>query len=134
MEASDVIRLPDLRENVRAAVREVVRDLDGRPHVLWRVTLTGWVFPGRDSKPFMLIGDAVSDFVDLTPDGIAHGYFSRQVPAAKRVSFGYGRVVRWDFDIPVDPDVERLDRRRLPDGVVDAFGDDEGREIPRGRG
>lgn len=132
MEASDVIRLPDLRENVRATVREVVRDLDGVPHVLWRLTLTGWVFPGRANKPFMLVGDAVSDFVRLTPDGVAHGYFRRPLPAAERVSFGYGRVVKWDFDVAVDPEVPRLDRRRLPEGVVDPYGEGPRRVRPVG--
>ncbi|HEV2889134.1 MAG TPA: hypothetical protein VGX28_02050 [Frankiaceae bacterium] len=131
MEASDVIRLPDPREDVRASVREVVRDLDGRPTVLWRLTLTGWHFVDRDSRPFMLVGDAVSDFVRITPDGVAHGYFARDLPEADRVSFGYGRVVAWDFDLRIGTDLPRLDRARLPKGVVDGFRDTAAREVPR---
>lgn len=131
MEASDIIRLADPREGVRAQVREVVRDIDGRPTVLWRLTLTGWHFAARDSKPFMLVGDAVSDDVRIAPDGVAHGYFRRAIPQAERVSFGYGRVIAWDFDLPVNTDVERLDRGRLPKDVVDAVGDTVLREVPR---
>lgn len=130
MEASDIIRLPDPREGVRAQVREVVRDGEGRARVLWRLTLTGWHFLDRDSKAFMAVDDAVSDFVRITPDGVAHGYFSRPIPAAKRVSFGYGRVVAWDFDLDVGTDVERLDRARLPKDVLDPFaGDTATREV-----
>lgn len=122
MDASDIIRLPDLREKVRATVREVVRDIDGKAHVLWRLTLTGWHFVERNNRPFILVGDEVlSLFVVITADGIAHGYFDEPLPSAKHVSFGYGRTVLLDFDLAVDPAVQRLDRRRLPRGVVDRF-------------
>lgn len=136
MDASDIIRLPDPRENVRAHVREVVRDVAGHPTVLWRLTLTGWHFVDRDSKAFMVVGDAVSDFVRITLDGVAHGYFGRRIPEAKRVSFGYGRVVAWDFDLDLDGKVERLDRARLPKDVLDRFPDDPaaGAETRDGQG
>lgn len=122
MEASEIVRLPDPRDGVRAEVREVVRDLGDRPHVWLRVTLSGWDFPGRALEPFLLIGDVVSRFVVNAPDSASSAaYFDRPFPPAERVSYGYGRVVAWDFDVAVSPRVERLDRARLPEGVVDPF-------------
>lgn len=122
MEASEIVRRPDPRETVRAEVSEVVRDRDGRPHVWLRVRLTGWHFPGRALEPFLLVGDVVSRFVVLDPDGAsASAYFDRAFPPAERVSFGYGRVVAWDFDVAVSPRVPRLDRARLPKDALDPF-------------
>ncbi|MEA3075671.1 MAG: hypothetical protein QOF60_579 [Actinomycetota bacterium] len=126
MDANEIIRLPDPRRNVRAEVREVVHDVDERPHVFWRVRLTGWSFPHRGPEPFLLVGDAVSRFVVIAPDGsIADAYFDKPLPDAKRVSFGYGKIVSWDFDVAIAARVRRLDRARLPKGVVDAFRPEE---------
>jgi hypothetical protein len=121
MDIDQVIRLPDPRLNVRAEIREVVRDVEERPHVFVRVRLSGWHFPERAPEPFMVIGRAVSKFVVIDRDGTgADGYFDAMPSKAKRISFGYGKIVSWDFDVRIDPPkVPRLDRSRLPRGVVD---------------
>lgn len=123
MEARDIIHPPDPRETVHAEVREVVRDVKSRPHVFLRVKLTGWHFPGRALLPFLLVDDVVSRFVVLARDGLsASAYFDRPLPAVNRVSFGYGRIVAWNFDLGIDASqVPRLNRRRLPPGTVDPF-------------
>jgi hypothetical protein len=125
MEAKDIIRLPDPRKDVRLELREVLLDLHEKPHLLRRARLTGWGFQHRAQEPFMLVGDVVSRFVRITPDGLtADAYFDKPLPHADTISFGYGNIVAWDFDLEVDERrLERLERSRLPADVVDAFSD-----------
>src|SRR5437763_2566727 len=123
MDAKDIIRLPDARENVRADMREVVRDDRGKPHVFIRVRLTGWNFPHRAREPFAVVGDVVSSRVAIDPDGLAaNAYFDKPLPESRAVGFGYGNVLKWEFGTPVAPSkIERLDRKKLPAEVVDPF-------------
>ena len=55
MDAKELIRLPDPRKNVRVEVREVVREIFGKPHLLLRMRLTGWYFPHRAPVPFVVV-------------------------------------------------------------------------------
>jgi hypothetical protein len=123
MDARDIIRLPDPRRDVRIALREVVYDYGGRPHVFMRARLTGWGFQQRAEEPFLLVRDVVSRFMRISPDGLtADAYFEKPLPHVREVSFGYGRTVEWDFPVTVDETpVGRLDRERLPRDVVDVF-------------
>ena len=123
MLASELIRLPDPRKDVRVEVREVVRDVHGKPHIFIRVRLTGWRFAGRAPEAFMLIGDVVSRKVIIDPNGLgANGYFDKPLPEANQVSFGYGKVIQWDFDLEISPTkIKRLDRARLAREIVDPF-------------
>ena len=89
MKFEDIVRLPDPRRSVKAEVREVIRDVQERPHVFVRVRLTGWHFPQRAPEPFLTIGRAVSAFVLIGREGTsADAYFDIRPPAAERVSFG----------------------------------------------
>ncbi len=121
MNLNEIVRLPDPRKNVKVEIREVVRDLPKKPHVLIRVRLTGWHFPERAPEPFLAIGNVVSKFVLIEDAGAtADAYFDVSLPAAKRVSFGYGRIISWDFDVTIDPaTLVRLDRARLPKGFIE---------------
>ncbi|SEL94052.1 hypothetical protein SAMN04489760_10171 [Syntrophus gentianae] len=121
MDIKEIIRVPDPRKNVKAEIREVVRDMAKKPQIFIRVRLSGWHFPERALEPFLVIGKAVSKFVLIDPEGTAaDAYFDMMPPAAARLSFGYGNIVSWDFSIKVDPaGIERLDRERLPKGVID---------------
>jgi len=123
MNAKDLIRLPDPRKNVRIEVREIVHDVSGKPHIFIRVRLTGWHFPNRALEPFLVIGDIISRRVLIASDGlVADAYFDKPLPVAKRISFGYGNVIHWDFDIAVKPEtIPRLDRSRLPKETIDPF-------------
>lgn len=123
MNANELIRLPDPRKNVRIEVREVVRDVFEKPHIFIRVRLTGWHFPHRALEPFLVIGKVVSRIVIIDRDGLgANAYFDKLFLAAKRISFGYGNVIQWDFDLAVDPrKITHLNRVRLPEGVIDPF-------------
>jgi hypothetical protein len=128
MKADELIRLPDPHRDVRVEVREIVRDVFEKPHVFVRGKLTGWFFPGRALEPFAVVGDVVSRFVVLGPDSTsASAYFDRPLPRARRVSFGYGNIILWDFDVEIDVErIDRLDRNRLPRGVVDPFSEPPG--------
>jgi hypothetical protein len=121
MNTTEIIRLPDPRKDVKIELREVVRDVEGKPHIFVRVRLSGWHFPERALEPFMVIGNTVSKFVIIGSEGAtADAYFDVRVPTAKRVTFGYGKTVSWDFDVPVvSSRIDRLDRARLEKGVVD---------------
>jgi len=121
MDIKEIIRVPDSRKNVKAEIREVVRDMAKKPQIFIRVRLSGWHFPERALEPFLVIGKTVSKFVLIDPEGTtADAYFDVMPPAAGRLSFGYGNIVSWDFSIKVNPaGIERLDRERLPKGVID---------------
>ena len=123
MKIEEIVRLSDPRKDVTVEIREVVRDRHKKPHVFLRVRLCGWHFPYRAPEPFMLVGEVISTFAEITNNGAcAAGYFDRPLPSARQVSFGYGRVVSWDFPVRVDGrKVKRLDRERLPREVVDPF-------------
>src|SRR6266481_2341035 len=118
MNIKEIIRLPEPRKDVKVEIREVVRDVKKRPHVFIRVRLSGWHFPERAPEPFLVIGEALSKFVLIEHEGAtADAYFDVRPPAAERVSFGYGKIISWDFDIKFDPaHIDRLDRARLPKG------------------
>lgn len=115
LEAKEIIRHPDPRGQVRAQLREVIHDFRGRPGRFVRLRLSGWHFPQRAPEPFMLIGEAVSRFVRISPDGLtADGYFTGEPAGARNVEFGYGKVVSWEFPVAIDPRrIERLDRSTL---------------------
>ena len=116
MNINDIVRLPDPRKSVKAAMREVIHDVDDKPRRMVRVRLTGWHFPERAPEPFMVIGAAVSSFVRISPDGLtADAYFDNVPPAARQVSFGYGNVVSWDFPSRITPArIGRIDPSTLP--------------------
>lgn len=121
MDFKQIIRLPDPRENVKVELREVVRDVENKPQVFIRIRLSGWHFPERAPEPFLLIGKSVSKFVIIGADGsTADAYFDVKPRGAKRVSFGYGETVSWDFDVNVAfGRLARLDRAKLPKGVIE---------------
>lgn len=123
MKANEIIRLPKPKNEVRAEVREVVKDVRGKPHVFARIKLSGWYFPQRAPEPFMLVGETVSHNVEISPDGqTAKAYFDEPLPMAESVSFGYGKLINWDFAVSINPEtIERLDRLRLPKDVIDPF-------------
>lgn len=123
MDVKELIRLPRPQDNVRIEMREVVRDVFDKPHVFIRIRLTGWHFPHRALEPFAVVGDVVSQLVLIDRDGLAaDAYFDKPLRGAKRISFGYGKVIHWDFDIPVQPKaITRLNRSRLPKETLDPF-------------
>ena len=68
MLVTELIRLPDPRQDVRIEMREVLKDVRGRPHVFVRVRLTGWHFPHRAPEAFAVIGNVVSNHVVISRD------------------------------------------------------------------
>lgn len=121
MKATDIVRRPDPRLNVRIELREAILEMDGRPHLFARMRLTGWRFPHRAPEPFVLVGDVVSYLVRIARDELtADAYFDQRIPTAERISFGYGNTIEWDFDIAVKPgSMTLLDRNRLSPDIID---------------
>src|SRR5436853_1167289 len=94
LEAKDIIRLEGPVPEIEIDVREVLRDLHGRPHLLTRVRISGGYFPPRAEEPFLLVGDVVSWFAVTDQDmRTLRAYFDKPLPRARRASFGYGHVV-----------------------------------------
>lgn len=113
--ANDIIRLADQRSQVTASLREVLHDFGGKPGRYIRLRLSGWHFPERAPEPFVVVADRVSQFVLISPDGMsADAYFSNDLPKARLVEFGYGKVVAWSFPVAVNPQrTSRIDRSLL---------------------
>lgn len=110
--------------------REVVRELNDRPHLLLRVEIRGAYFPLRAPEPFIRIvreeGTVESWFAEVAEDHAAlRGYFPPGTDTDGILEFGYGAKVMGRVGQPFTPKaVERLDRTRLPRDVV------EPREMP----
>lgn len=122
-----VVRQPEFRW----AGREVVRELNDRPHLLLRVEIAGALFRLRDAPAFVRIvreGGQVAEswFAEVPDDGTALvGYFAPGTNVEGIVEFGYGNEVMGRASQPFTAKrVERLDRARLPREVV------EPREMP----
>lgn len=107
------------REKLQWRAKEVVRDLDDRPHLLTRLTLEGGGFPQRSAEPYVRVGRTRSRFVLIDEDGqVAHAYFDRPLPAEGVVEFGYGQQPFHRFPAFDRTRVAGLDRDRLPAATV----------------
>jgi hypothetical protein len=124
MNIKELVRLPDARKQIQGEVTEVVQEWEGKPQVFWRLRLSNWRFVPHAQIPFVLVGRVFSHHVRVEPDLMAaNAYFDRPLPAATRVTFGWGRTVEWDFPLSINPrKVTRLDRKKLPKGFIDLRG------------
>lgn len=105
--------------------REVVKELNKRPHLVLSIEIKGTHFPHRDAVPFARIVQAEGRvmncwFAEIAEDNLSlKAYFTLDVPETGKIEFGYGNVllgaVRLDFD---RNKVSRLDRNRLPKEIV----------------
>jgi hypothetical protein len=109
-------RLPIREREFSWSAKEVVRDLEGRPHLFLRLSLTGPYFPYRALEPFARVGRVRSRLVRIVDDGRrALAYFDRKIPDTGTIEFGYGIQVVYRFPRKFERDeVELLERPRLP--------------------
>lgn len=101
-------------------VREVLKDLAGKPHLFTRVKLAGPRFAQRAPEPFVRVGGVQSRFAEIADDEQSvRGYFDRPMPDRGPVCFGYGDEVLLctQRDVEVRPPL-RLDRARIPKATV----------------
>jgi hypothetical protein len=126
---ANLISFPIQSERLEWSAREVLRDLSGKPHLFWRVKMTGTQFDERALPPYVSVGGVRSIFAVIAPDGLSvSGYFDRPLRGGV-VEFGYHdeppllRSAR-RFEAGA---VSRLDRARLPPEVANI----ERFEIPR---
>ena len=101
--------------------KEVVRDLNGRPHLLVRLTLRGIRPDERALEPIVRVGDKVARFTRAGfPEPVLHAYFGEALPDGEFIDFGFedaGILHRFPLPFTVT-EVTRLDRGRLPENVV----------------
>ena len=91
---NELIQWPITTDRLQWQGRHVLQDLEGEPHFLFRLTLTGTFFPERGAEPFMQIGHLRSRFVRIAPDGLsAIGYFDHPPPTQGVVEFGFAQTV-----------------------------------------
>ena len=109
----------------KAVAREVVRVLDGLPHLLIRMEVSGEYFPQRAPHPFVMIKIGVEEyFKDLFTEISSEnqkliGYLPTNIPSKGVIVFGYGDEI-WGT-VPGEfqtTSVARLDRKRLPKNTV----------------
>jgi len=115
----------DSQKKLSWQAKEVVKELDDKPHLLLRVEIRGMYFPHLAAEPFVRI--VVSDrqavtswFADVLDDGRSlWAYFPEDLPEGGAIEIGYGaRVmgrIRRRF---AAKEVKRLDRKKLPRGLV----------------
>lgn len=126
---TDLIDYPIETDRIDYEVRQVLRDLNEKPHLLTRVKLTGTEFPRRALEPYVRVGDVESRFVNLSDDGtIARAYFDQPLADGETIEFGYGSeppLIRLRHGIRLKT-LTVLDLDRIPDDTrfVDRFFDD----------
>jgi hypothetical protein len=115
-----IAQLPELPFEAR----EVVKEIDDRPHLLVRIEISGGYFPHRAPEPFIRIitGKKVetSWFAEISEDNRSLvGYFPTNLPRQGTVEFGYGDEVMGRLKLNfAAKNIARLDRKRLPKDVV----------------
>ena len=113
-------RLPEL--SWRAG--ETIVELDDRPHLLTRIELRGRSFPQLDAQPFLRIAGREeafrSWFANVSEDGASFvGYFAVDaLVAGGDLEYGYGNRVFGRVRGFEPAKIQRLDKRRLPRGLV----------------
>lgn len=107
------------------SAKEVIKEIDKKPHLLIRIEISGSHFPHRALEPFMKIRvnkeEIMSSwFTDVSRDNSKLiGYFPIDLPSKGVIEFGYGNQVMGIVDEKIDFDViSHLDREQLPEKVV----------------
>ena len=111
--------------NLEWEAREVVRELNKRPHLLVSIEIKGTYFPHRSAPPFARIVQPDgrtkrSWFVDVSDDNLSlKAYFTLDMPESGKIEFGYGDMVIGAVPLNFDrTKVRVLDRARLPKDIV----------------
>jgi hypothetical protein len=109
----------DSTQTLHCEAREVLRDIEQRPHLLTRIKLSGAYFPRRALDPFVIVGRVRSLFVEISEDSLnARAYFDAPLPEAGTIRFGYGSEIELGLAGQFShDDVQRLDPARLPKNV-----------------
>lgn len=104
--------------------REVLKDIDDKPHLLVALELRGARFERRGAPTFARIlgaqGTTSSWFARVTDShDVLVAYFADPLPAQGAIEYGYGNTVAGRIPLPFQKEaVERLDRGSLPKGTV----------------
>ncbi len=111
-----VPHLPINDPNLRWHAKEVLRDIDERPHLMVRIRLSGAHFPQRGAEPFVRVGTVRSKLVLIDDDELGvRAYFDEPIPANAMIEYGYGEQVTYRVRRKFAPSrIEQLDRARLP--------------------
>lgn len=127
----DLIDLPIRSDKLSWSARQVVRDIDGEPHLMLRVSLRGTRFEHRALGPFVRAGELETRMVKIADDGLtAHAYFDRPIRSDATIEFGYEDTAYLRFPGRYAGRLVRsLDFERIPKGTrfVERFRDQEPR-------
>jgi hypothetical protein len=105
--------------------KEVIKQLDDKPHLLTSIEIRGTYFPHRDAEPFVRIiakekPRVTSWFSNIAADNNSMiGYFPEDLPDTGIIEFGYGARIMGRLPLGYEPaKVVRLDRKRLPEKTL----------------
>ena len=117
--------------NITWQAREVIREVNGRPHVLVRVEVQGAYFPHRAVPAFVRVtgpeGRSMDSwFTEISEDNRRLlAYFPLDLPQRGRVEYGYAGQVLGAAAIEFETDKAlKLDRARVPQDAVLTTSDD----------
>jgi hypothetical protein len=115
----DLIEWPIVSDRLRWEGKQVLRDLVGGPHILFRLKLSGTYFPERSSEAFVRIGKVRSRFVRIASDALSvNAYFDQPPPSEGVIEFGYAQDVRLRCARRFESaTIGRLSRALLPPNV-----------------
>jgi hypothetical protein len=109
----------------KVQMKEIVKVLNDKPHLLVRVEVSGEYFPHRDAPAFIRLKvrdeEYLNDlFTEVSPDNQKlSGYFPVNLPARGIIEFGYGTEIWGSITAEFGTEsLTRLDRQRLPKGLV----------------
>ena len=116
---TDLIQYPIEHPRLVWEAKQVLRDIDGVPHIFLRIKLSGTIFRLRALPAQVAVGGQKSQFIELSEDRqVLRAYFDRPVPLGYKVLFGYGNEHVLRFPIPITEDhILKLDKNRLPEGT-----------------
>lgn len=110
----------DFQAQLSWQAKEVIKELDDKPHMLTRIEISGTFFPHRAAEPFIRIvvskrKTVTNWFTDVSEDNKRlMGYFPVDLPNEGIIEFGYGAKVMGRIPKKFNnKDIDRLDRGKL---------------------
>lgn len=115
----NLIKFPLEHETLKWEAREVMLDVNGRPHLFVMIKLTGTEFPVIAQIPQVWVGEVHAKYVRIDENRrIVRAYFDVPPPEGGTIYFGHLGKAELSFRQFNPTIMVRLDRSRLPKNVI----------------